>query len=78
MLCDISVHASAGQRWVNPAGIPVLIKPPITAKDPNGKPDYRPSVRFAHSGVRERFRASVLAAIDDAGIQPFDEPENEP
>jgi hypothetical protein len=78
VLCDISVHESAGQRWANPAGIPALDADRRQRLGPNGKPDYRPSARFAHSGARERFRAAVLAALEEAGIQCFDGPENEP
>jgi hypothetical protein len=75
VLCDITVHESHGKRWVAPAGIPVLDADRRRRQRPDGRGGYRPSARFAHSDARERFKMAVLAALEDAGVGPFDEPE---
>ena len=75
VLCDITVHEGHGKRWVAPAGIPVLDADRRRRQRPDGRGGYRPSARFAHSDARERFKMAVLAALEDAGVGPFDEPE---
>jgi hypothetical protein len=42
---------------------------------PDDEPDYRPSAGFARSAALERCRATVLASLEEASVQPFDEPE---
>lgn len=63
VLSDVTVHASGGRRWAQPASKPQVGKDGVALKDSNGKIKYTSVCEFIDEG-RDQFSLGVIEAVE--------------
>jgi hypothetical protein len=65
VLHDVAVHQQNGTAWASPASKPMIGRDGTVMRDTTGKIQYTPVVAFTSRELRDRFSASVVAALRD-------------
>jgi hypothetical protein len=63
VLHDVSIHVKGDSSWVAPSSKPMIARDGPVIKGPDGKIKYSPVVSFATKELRDKFSASVIAAM---------------
>lgn len=64
---DCSVLSGKNGLWISLPSKPMIGRDDAVMKDPDGKRRYAPTVEFSDRDAADRFSASVLRALADAG-----------
>ncbi len=63
ILHEISVLETNGKAWCSPPSKPMVDRDGRVMLDDNGKRRYSPIIEFSSKEIRDRFSASVIAAL---------------